>query len=99
MNRACRSREGESGASPLLRHSRCRGASGAAFAASADPEALALPRDTGVGSFLRPCLAARSPCAPIARFPLRQDISIAPAQAAQGSVATFLKNLTTLSHT
>lgn len=49
MNRACRSREGESGASPLLRHSRCRGASGAAFATSADPEALALPRDTGWG--------------------------------------------------
>ena len=49
MNRAYRSREGKWGASPLLRRTRCRGASGAACAASADPEALVLPATPGWG--------------------------------------------------
>jgi len=59
LDRTYRSREGKSGVPPLLRRTRCRGAAGATFAASADPEASARPRDTGVGSCLRSRLATR----------------------------------------
>lgn len=49
MDLTRRPREGEQGVSPLLRRARCRGVSGAACAAAADPRASVLPATPGWG--------------------------------------------------